>query len=71
MLRLSQAYPLPDKPDYWHYLVFFDIESTGLHRLYHQVGLISMAYLKEGQMQVIQSFAEDASEEGLIIPSTM
>lgn len=71
MLRLSQAYPLPDKPDYWHYLVFFDIETTGFHRRYHQVGLISLAYLKDEQLQVIQYFAEDSSEEGLIITSAL
>lgn len=71
MLRLSEAFPIQVNEQYWKELVFFDIETTGFSRKYHQVGLISLAAVKNHQLEITQYFAEDSSEEGWIITAAL
>ena len=67
MYQLSQTYPLPQADPAWRELVFFDIETTGFHRVHHRIGLISLAYLRDDQIELVQYFAETPEEEPLIL----
>lgn len=67
MYKLSQAYPLPQIDPRWRELVFFDIETTGFSRTYHMVGLITLAFIHDDQLELIQYFAESSDEEALIL----
>lgn len=67
MYKASQAFPLPPVEPFWRELVFFDIETTGFSAKYHRVGLISLAYLKDNYLELIQYFAETPEEEPIIL----
>lgn len=48
-------------------LLFFDIETTGFSREFHQIYLIGAASRKGNQWELMQWFAESPSEEGAVI----
>ncbi|SCY01135.1 ribonuclease H-like domain-containing protein [Alkaliphilus peptidifermentans] len=47
--------------------VIFDIETTGLSKYHNKVILIGYLFAEDGQIKIRQLFAEDSSEEGLIL----
>lgn len=71
MLRLSEAFHPAPAEAMWRQLVFFDIETTGFSRQYHQVGLISLGYVKDGHWQIDQYFANSSADESLIITAAL
>ena len=71
MLRLSEAHHVTERERYWDEIVFFDIETTGFSRQYHQVGLITLAYKKDDQLQLIQYFATTSADEALVITAAL
>lgn len=71
MLRLSESYSLATERPVCRQIVFFDIETTGFSRRFHQVGLISLAYRLEDRLELIQYLAEEPAEEGLIITAAL
>ena len=71
MWRLSEAFHPAPAEAMWRQLVFFDIETTGFSRQYHQVGLISLGYVKDDHWQIDQYFAESPADESLIITAAL
>jgi len=52
-----------------HNALFFDIETTGLHRRYSHLYLIGVLYLADNDWKLIQWFAEKPSDEPQILQS--